>query len=249
MLRADQWMGKLLRLPRKLIPKEAPVRILRGPLRGFRWLTGTGPEGWWLGLSEQEKLRFVAKVIAKDSVFCDVGANVGLYAMLAASKTGPAGRVFAFEPAARNCAFFREHMRMNHLSNVFLSQYAIGASDGEVSFDDSGDPVGFRVSDTGRTSVRLRSIDSLVESKEMPAPHYLKIDVEGAEMDVLKGAAKTIENHRPDVFIETHNRFVPGVHEACAEWLRQRGYSVAEFGGDEPPTEIYATTKARSGGG
>jgi hypothetical protein len=73
----------------------------------------------------------------------------------------------------------------------------------------------------------------------------LKIDVEGGEMDVLEGAKQVIEAYSPEIFIETHNRFVPGVHEACIAWLKKRGYDVAEFGSDRPPTEIFAKAISR----
>ena len=240
-LQADQVLGKLLRLPKTLIPRNKSVRILRGPLRGRHWLTGAGPEGWWLGLSEQDKLKFVSDIIRPGGVFYDIGANVGLYSMLAAEKIGATGRVISFEPASRNCSFFRKHMEMNQVLNVDLLQIAIGDKDGEASFDDDGDPVGFRVAAAGKSRVQMRSLDSMVSTNELPPPSYLKIDVEGAELQVLQGASSIIKTHRPDIFIETHNRFVPGVHEDCSNWLRQHGYHVREFGSDNPKTEIFAT--------
>lgn len=246
MLKADQFLGKILRLPKRLIPQNKAVRILRGPLRGKRWVTGSGPEGWWLGFSEQEKLSFVSSVIRPGEVFFDVGANVGLYSLLASEKVGTSGRVFAFEPAKRNCAFFTRHMQLNSVQNVDLLSVAVGAKDGDANFDDEGDPVGFRLAATGKTRVKQRSIDSLVESKELPPPRYLKVDVEGGELQVLEGASNTVKNYRPDILIETHNRFVPGVHEACTNWLRSHGYDVMEFGSDQPKNEIYAKSSAHN---
>ena len=82
---SDRFIGKLLRLPKAFIPRHKTVRILRGPLRGKRWLTATGPEGWWLGLSEQEKLKFVAGLVSDGKVFYDLGANIGLYTLLAST--------------------------------------------------------------------------------------------------------------------------------------------------------------------
>lgn len=220
-----------------------PVRMLRGPLAGYRWLTGVGPEGWWLGLSEQEKLRFVADKIQSGGVFYDVGANVGLYSLLAAKVLGPAGQVIAFEPSSRNCGFYKEHMRMNKIERCALHQIAVSENDGVASFDDDGDPVAFRMASHGKTTVKQRKLDSLVESKEIPPPRYLKIDVEGAELQVLEGAKNTIKNHKPDVFIETHERFVPGIHQACIKWLEQNGYDVVEYCSEEPKIEIYGSPK------
>jgi FkbM family methyltransferase len=245
MLQADQLLGKILRLPKRFLPRNILVRILRGPLRGKKWITGAGPEGWWLGISEQEKLRFVSQVIGQGEVFFDVGANVGLYSLLAATKLGPTGRVFAFEPAKRNCDFFTLHMQLNRVQNVDLLPVAIGTHDGAANFDDDGDPVGFRLSDKGKARVEQRSIDSLVQSKELPPPRYLKIDVEGAELQVLEGASATVERNHPDILIETHDRFVSGVHKACRQWLEGRGYEVTEFGSDSPKNEIYAKFLSR----
>ena len=99
------FVGMALRLPLRLIPRRAVVRILQGPLRGKRWIVGSSDHGCWLGSYEAAKLKKITELVRPGMVCWDVGANAGLYTLLFAELVGRAGRVFAFEPflAMLNC--------------------------------------------------------------------------------------------------------------------------------------------------
>ncbi len=103
-------VGKLLRLPLRLLPDGMAVPVLQGPLKGKRWLVGSSTHGCWLGSYEYEKQRLFAKKIKAGAVVFDIGANVGFYTLLTAMLVRPEGRVVAFEPVPRNIDFLRKHI-------------------------------------------------------------------------------------------------------------------------------------------
>src|SRR5713101_1261535 len=90
-------LGKVARLPLKFVPSTAVVRILSGQLRGKRWIVGSGIYRCWLGWYESEKQLIISQDVRPNTVFYDVGANVGFYSLLASMLVG-AGKVFSFEP-------------------------------------------------------------------------------------------------------------------------------------------------------
>jgi uncharacterized membrane-anchored protein len=77
--------------------------------------------------------------------------------------------------------------------------------------------------------INTRSIDSLVKSGFRP-PHVIKIDVEGAELDVLKGAAETLRTYKPHILLATHDGHLPGVKDACIALLASMGYTLQHTG-------------------
>ena len=110
-------LGRLLRLPLRLLPAGAVVPILSGPLRGRRWVVGAGPHGYWLGTYEADKQRLLQTLLREGDCFFDVGANVGFFTLLASALVGRSGRVVAFEPLPQNLAFLRRHLLLNRPHN------------------------------------------------------------------------------------------------------------------------------------
>jgi hypothetical protein len=90
----DAPLGKIARLPLSLLPLGTVVRILRGPLRGKRWIIGSAMHRCWLGFFEYEKQQEISRQVKPSGVFWDVGASVGFYSLLA-SKLVVTGKVFA----------------------------------------------------------------------------------------------------------------------------------------------------------
>src|SRR6202011_1470817 len=110
-------LAKILRLPLSLIPRETQVRVLRGPLRGMKWIKGAGPNAYWFGTYEVARVRAFANIVTQGAVVYDVGANVGIYSLLASLRAGTSGRVYAFEPLGRNLQHLRRHIAPNTLQN------------------------------------------------------------------------------------------------------------------------------------
>ena len=144
--------------------------------------------------------RLLADRVPEDGVVADVGANIGVLTVLLADVASR-GRVVAFEPAPENLDYL--HRNVARATNVEVVAAAVGASDGELRFDVNPDyPAGAHVAEDGALRVPCRSLDSWVAERGLDRLDALKIDVEGAEPDVLSGAAETIRRFTPVIVLE-----------------------------------------------
>jgi FkbM family methyltransferase len=148
--------------------------------------------------------RFVGS-LSKGMTVIDVGANVGYYTLVAARVVGPKGTVHAIEPCDTNLAFLTRNLRLSGLRNVQLHACAADAKRARRSFHvtDSAFDHGFYshpiAKTTRETAVDTVPVDDLVQSPV----HVVKIDVEGAEIDVLNGMTRIMrENTHLSLFVE-----------------------------------------------
>jgi FkbM family methyltransferase len=223
-------LGKLLRLPLQLIPAEAQIPILQGRLRGKRWIVGSSLHGCWLGSYEYQKSHLFVQTIKPGSVVYDVGAHVGWYTLLAAVVVGETGQVFAFEPAPLNMQYLHEHLRINNISNVTSLEVAVANDVGFNRFDVSTHRSMGRLAEQGHKQVAVTTLDELTQGRQTPHPHFMKIDVEGAEFRVLEGAEKTLNKTHPTIFLATHGA---DVHQECCNFLRDLGYRLSPIEGTD----------------
>lgn len=153
---------------------------------------------------------------AKCHSFFDVGAHVGIYSIpvaLAMQKKNTT--VICFEPSAANCRKLETHISMNRLSNVEIVDCLVGDRDKEaVDFfcvPHLPDPMGSRMDrrrkGLRKITARQISLDSFCD-KKMIMPDVIKIDVEGAELDVMKGAMDVIKKFKPLIFLSVHPRLL-----------------------------------------
>ena len=233
-------LGRLLRLPFRLIPTGMVVPVLQGKLRGSRWIVGSSNHGCWLGSYEFEKQQLFVEVVRPDDVVFDVGAHVGFYALLASELVVPNGEVCAFEPDPRNLSYLRRHVRLNHCGNVRIFAMAVGRKKSVSSFEEGRDSSQGHLSmNGGSLFVPVVSLDDLLADGKIPVPDCIKIDVEGAELEVLKGARFLLQSDHPSIFLATHGR---QLHERCCEFLVELGYSLRPVKGKNVDTtdEILA---------
>jgi FkbM family methyltransferase len=200
-------------------------RVLRsgvvrsGPAAGLRLDTdGTNP-GYLLGASEPQVQEALVRLLGAGDVVYDVGANVGFLTLLAARRVGPAGAVYAFEPHPRAAEVLRANVRANSFANVHVVEAAVGRTTGRVRIR-ADDHLTARLGDAGFdvSQIALDHVDAA-------APTLVKIDVEGAEVDVLEGASRVLAEARPVVICELHG----GTEEACASLLAAAGYDVSRL--------------------
>lgn len=164
-----------------------------------------------------EEMRFVLReLVGPGDIVFDCGAHHGTTAVLFALRAGPTGRVIAFEPHPRNVRIIEENLRLNRLSTVAVQPKAIGARRQTVQLRNrSNAAVAF-----GRSRgfpVDMTTLDDYAAAAGV-MPTFVKIDVEGYETDVLRGAAKVVAG-LPKLSIELHPRALPRYGSSVEELL------------------------------
>jgi len=201
------------------------MKVRRGPLQGKLWNVTSGIK-FISGEYEPEKTEAIVDLINPADVAFDLGAHVGYFTVLMSDCVGPGGKVVSFEPRDINFEFLQQHVRINHCDNVETMNVGVGDRTGAARLETRmGTGRGY-VSPDGNTDVRMVVLDELIQSGEVPVPQFLKIDVEGFEMEVLEGAKWLIETHRPKMVLATHT---PALEKACDDWLSARGYEMKEL--------------------
>lgn len=211
-------LSRLIRLPLRLIPMRAVMRVLSGPLRGRRWIAGAATHGCWLGTYERDAQRVFARHVHAGDVVYDIGANVGFFTLLASKL---AKEVYAFEPLPRNLGFLREHVRMNDAANVHVLPLAVSDRAGTARFAAAENPAMGGLSDRGGIEVETATLDALRAT--LPAPSFIKMDIEGGEYAALTGAMAVLRQDAPKILLSAHGF---EQHQRCSELLRGLGYEL-----------------------
>jgi FkbM family methyltransferase len=164
----------------------------------------------------------------------DVGSNIGYYALLAAERVGPSGRIIGCEPSPGVFEILQHNVGLSGRQNMEVYPWAVGAKSGSLDFYESEIPNWgslFQNNDlmqTRTTTVLAKTVDEIVRDALDFHPAALRMDVEGAELMVLEGAREVLREYKPCLFIEFHN-FALGwdkVRAAIAA-LGSLGYSSA----------------------
>jgi FkbM family methyltransferase len=214
--------SRMLRMPLRLVPRGVTVPILSGELRGWKWITGASTHGCWLGTYERETQAAFASLIREGDVVYDVGANAGFFTLLSAKLAGRTGKVYAFEPLPANLAVLRRHVAANE-AKVEVLDVALSSSSGVARFAPGSNASMGGLANAGTIEVRTAALDELVSSGRIAPPRFMKIDVEGAECDVLTGATQTLLRHHPVILLSTHGY---ALHERSCAFLRTLGYAL-----------------------
>lgn len=197
-----------------------------------------------LGLYEPAKTKAIQELVNPGDTFVDVGANKGDFALLAARIVGQNGKVVCIEPEPNNVSWIRRSVDLNGYKNVQLCNLALSDHDGEALLY-LGKKSGFhtllrgaRDSDQGSLKVKVRKLDNLLPELSVPSVNALKIDVEGAELKVLKGAAKIIAaNPKIVLFLDIHPLL--GVNPSDVfDYLESLGLAVCQM---REPYDMPAT--------
>ena len=165
-------------------------------------------EIFWYGYYEKEAVKLWFELIKLDSVVVDVGSNIGYYSLLAASKA-TTGHIYAFEPVSFLQEAIKKNISLNHLSNISVYPFAVSAQKKEavvyVSAEDNLGMSGLHPPEnfSGKTeNVSTISLDEWKQSNAIKKIDFIKIDVEGSEMNVLLGMQSILLKDKPVVFIE-----------------------------------------------
>ncbi len=202
---------------------------------------------------EPEVSAAVRSVLKKGGTFVDAGANIGWFSLLAASLTGPAGRVIAVEPNPLNVSLMLESAKDNGFENIEVRMVALGDAEGVVALETDGSngrviPVDGPPAQPIAASfvVATYPLTTVLDQCGVARVDVMKVDVEGAEPLVLRGAAKMIERDRPFLVSEFYPLALDlspwGSARQYLSMLRELGYrlSVIGFDGERDDEDILA---------
>ena len=242
-------LGSAYRAALAVSPFPTAVTMPIGPYGPFR-LDGrfafSNFENW--GSGRNVGFQACIELCAGATCVLDVGAHIGLISLPASRVLAKDGMVFAFEPAKINRELLERHVLLNGARNIEVIEDLVGDTDSEnVPFyeqrTDSGlnsvTPAGGR-SGFVKTTKRQRALDSFCKSRGI-RPDVIKIDVEGAEIGVLRGARDTISQCRPVLVLSVHpNQIAQLGHDAdeLGNLLDEFGYECRTADGQaSPPRE------------
>ena len=205
--RCVSWAGA------KLVPRDslAWVQIRNGPAQGL-WLHLNPRTGktYFEGGGEPEVQEALQRHLRAGMTFYDIGANIGFFSLLAARLVGKEGRVVAFEADPEIASRLREHVGRNEFGWITVEEKAVWSEPRTVFFartDPATSPdrgLGHVVSASASDTIQV-SAESLDDyTWTQPAPGFIKCDVEGAEVEVFRGAQRLLKEERPGIICEMH---------------------------------------------
>lgn len=221
------------RLVRALYPRGSVRRVIRGPLKGARFVVQPGMGGaFGLGVDSYGFAFFQSRIHPGD-VILDVGGNCGQLTLLFSKLAGSTGKVITFEPLPANCEMLVRNLRLNHCTNVDARQIAIGRRRERLKFNFDPDHrmrgnlaghSGANYEWSQSIEVECDSLDNIASESSI-VPNWLKIDVEGAGGEVVAGASQLIRQHSPEIVFEMHAATEDSPEFLCLRRLRdEHGY-------------------------
>jgi FkbM family methyltransferase len=192
--------------------------LKKGVVRNINGMKVRFPARWsryYPGDYESENYTFLQQQVKAGTQIIDIGAHIGLFSACSSQLAGPTGKIICFEPTPGTYSILKETLRLNHCDNVTAMQAAVSEKEGSATFYVSstagcnsnsliknqwgGNPVGY--------DVKLVTIDGVVTENNFK-PSLIKIDAEGAELDVLKGGVQTFKEYKPVLILGLHPDFI-----------------------------------------
>lgn len=224
------FLGALLRVPLRLLPKTTVVKVRCGINEGMRWIVGSGDHGCWLGHYEPSKQDLIRRLVKPGMNVFDVGANAGFYTLALSRLVGESGHVWAFEPLAENVANLRSHISWNAVTNVTVLQIAVSGSSGISAFATASSNSMGHLANSGDYLVPTISIDEVCALLSIDCPDFIKLDIEGGEGLALKGAARVLSRNQATVALALHGREQERI---CVAILRAARYDLRYLDGEQ----------------
>ena len=162
---------------------------------------------------EKENFEFLLATVQKGDVVLDIGAHIGLFAAIASQAVGSGGKVFAFEPSPTTYSLLSKTMTINNATGIIKTyQQAVGSQQGKTTFfisndqaDNSNSLVNYKEDrPLHGIDINVTTIDFFVSEQQLSKVDFVKIDVEGAEFDAIKGAVNTFKKFKPVCILAIH---------------------------------------------
>ena len=205
---------------------------------------------------DRAEIEFILNNLKPSSILFDIGANVGLFSIVAGLKEKTC-KIYAFEPSSQNFEILKENTKLNNLKNVFPDRVAIANFVGETmlklnsSFKDVLNTIGQpRYPDckiVGKEKVPVTTLDEFIKRNNIPKVNIMKVDVEGAEFLVFQGAKTLLKRKDAPLIIYESSLWTTkgfGYHPVEIMWsLRDLGYKLFDL--DEETGKISPFLSAR----
>jgi len=249
------WLHSTRKLGKGLVVEHVVKRLLPAPPAGFYADLPSGGRVFLhhredIGLVvlmsggfERAETEFAIGQARPGTVAIDVGANVGMFTVPLALAVGPSGRVLTIEPSPENVARLESNLELNSLENVVVEAIAVGDKAGQLVLQLASDP-GFHstaeISESRSVDeeliVRAETLDQVWLRAHAPAVSFIKIDTEGSEDAVLRGAEQILRACRPALLVEAKG---DGRVRELDGWLGAFGYSRKRERGFAPGNYAY----------
>jgi len=209
------------------------TRVPFGPLHGMRLNMPTDDHpALSLGVYERHVVRAVREFTRHGDVAYDIGAHIGYVTLVFSRIAGTSGHVYSFEPDPRNVDMLHKNIANNRISNVSIVQMVVADVSRAVDFATFDYSFvnhianGHTPGDATVLTLRSTTLDEYVYTQGNPAPDIIKIDVEGAELLVFRGAHRLLREARPVVIAEIRREY----WDAIAQQVQQIGYRASVLG-------------------
>ena len=214
------------------------MTIRSGVGTGLKLNTRNASGNYIDGRNETPVQKALANCLRPGDIFYDIGANIGFFSVIAAKLVGPSGHVYAFEPVPQNAAGVQRNATLNQFRNITVFEKAVSSSTGTGKLLLAVHPGGAMLATTDGAIttdfnesilVDLVSIDALIAEQALPPPTVVKIDVEGAELEVLRGMSRTMEQFKPVIIYETDDKDLEPLehkNKQIGGFLRAHGYHI-----------------------
>ena len=185
---------------------------------------------YFLNEYEEKEIKFVESYLTKGDIFIDIGANIGLFSLVASNQVGGAGVVYAFEPINNNYNKLTNHIRINDMNNIIAEKLAVSDNQNILKFyineheKDSGMATNYSDKYTSTENVSSTSLDLYFTNKELGRVRLIKIDIEGGEYSALIGMQEILKTHKPVLLIEI-NPDTPHGQKSIESFLSDLGYA------------------------
>ncbi|MEK6223121.1 MAG: FkbM family methyltransferase [Chloroflexota bacterium] len=221
-------LGPLTKLMRGVLNQATPeglttIKIAGGLLAGVTSEIDLKSEkDYWLGTYEIDLQNALSALVRPGMVAYDVGANVGYVSLILGKLVGEEGQVVCLEANPENVKRLEKNLQLNEkLSQFTLIGKAVADKSGAIEFfvhesDDMGKVAGSagrQENYTEALAIQAVSLDDLVYKDNLPAPHLIKIDIEGGEVLAFPGMQQLLKKTQPLVLVELH-----GPESAAAAW-------------------------------
>jgi FkbM family methyltransferase len=220
--RIERFLGRSWEEKREIMAWHVR-RMLKRAWLGVFFVRRLEPGFWWLawndaicesvldGTFEASERLFVQRFLKRGMTVLDIGAYYGLYTLTARTRIGQQGRIVAFEPSPFQRKRLKWNLRINRCHNVEVESQAVGGIKGEQTlFSIRGESAGYaslRQPEVGGSVdpivVPVTTLDAYLQQRDISAVDFIKVDVEGGELDVFRGAIELLQRRpRPVILCE-----------------------------------------------